>query len=253
MTSKVLFLHGGPGLTAALERRRWGHLPVHWWDQPQFSPETPQAYEKLVEAALDQLASLYKPDRTPVPLLASSFGAHLALTLMERAPEQIGAVSIVGGIVDVRAALVQLGRRMAEFKRDVTLAEASESAAREVEPIWALIEHLFGLPGLLECYWSPVAQAQCEEMLDLAAAGVLLHGPTFQSVLREVFLRPLPNGPRDWHAPLTVWLGRHDPYCRESDERNWEQLLPDAQVRWVDAGHFPHLELAPSLWMPTNY
>ena len=250
MTSRVLFLHGGPGLTAVLERRRWGHLPVHWWDQPRFSPGTQQAHEKLVRATLDELASLYEPDRTPVPVLASSFGAHLALTLMVRAPEQIGAVSIVGGIVDVRAALVQLGRRMAECKRDVTLADASDAAAREVEPVWALIEHLFGLPGLLGCYWSPAARAQCQEMLDLAAAGGLLHGPTFQSVLREVFLRPLPNGPREWHAPLTVCLGRHDPYGTASDEKTWKQLLPYAQVSWVDAGHFPHLELNPSLWMP---
>jgi pimeloyl-ACP methyl ester carboxylesterase len=251
MTSRVLFLHGGPGLSAALERRRWGHLPVHWWDQPQISSDTLQPYEQLVVASHAELARLYELDRTPVPLLASSFGAHLALTLMERAPEQIGAVSIVAGILDVRAALVQLGRRMAERTGDASLALASESAARDVDSVWRLIEQLFGLPGLLECYWSSGAQAQCQEMLELAAADHLLHAPTFQSVLREVFLRPLPSAPRGWHAPVSVWLGRHDPYVLELDAETWKQRLPGAQVRWVDAGHFPHLELDPSLWMPT--
>jgi alpha-beta hydrolase superfamily lysophospholipase len=44
-----------------------------------------------------------------VALVASSFGAQLALALIARVPAKIDYLSIVGGILDLRTALVRLG------------------------------------------------------------------------------------------------------------------------------------------------
>lgn len=57
MPSQALFLHGGQGRNAELQRRRFGRtLPVHWWDQPPVETSS-RPYEHLVAAALCALAA----------------------------------------------------------------------------------------------------------------------------------------------------------------------------------------------------
>jgi hypothetical protein len=53
-TSRVLFLHGGPGLTCQLERDQYGDaLPVYRWDQPHFEAGQSGAFDLLVDAAVE--------------------------------------------------------------------------------------------------------------------------------------------------------------------------------------------------------
>lgn len=55
----VLFLHGGPGMTAELERRRFGEtLPVHWWDQPFVGPNAERPFQVLIDAAVTEVARI---------------------------------------------------------------------------------------------------------------------------------------------------------------------------------------------------
>jgi pimeloyl-ACP methyl ester carboxylesterase len=252
-STRVLFLHGGPGLNAELERRRFGRsLPVHWWDQPQVNADESAPYERLVEAALEELHRLSSLDGAPVAVLASSFGVHLALALIERAPAKVGCVSIVGGILDMRTAFVRLGRRVAEKNQDPDLAASSLHADRSADSVslWSLIELLFCVPNLMDFYWSPTATAELDQMKALAAEGALLHVPTYQAVLRDFLAKNRPRETSRWHGAANVWIGLSDPYASPGDAEAWRRVLPTASVQFVDAGHLPHLELPHSVWLP---
>src|SRR5258708_39643989 len=162
-TSRVLFLHGGPGLSAELERRQFGSsLPVHWWDQPHFEAGQPNAYDRLVDSALAELHRLVDMANGPVDLLASSFGVHLALALLEQAPAKIGKLSVIGGVLKLRTALVRLALRIAEHNHDSTLMTVSQEAQHSADAasLWALSDRLLSVPNLLDFYWSSSATAQ---------------------------------------------------------------------------------------------
>jgi pimeloyl-ACP methyl ester carboxylesterase len=253
-SSRVLFLHGGPGLSAELERRQFGSsLPVHWWDQPRVDAHESEPYEYLINAALEELHRLSCLEGTPIALLASSFGVHLALALIERAPAKVGQVSIVGGVLDMRAALVQLGCRVALQNQDLGLAAASHSAQespRDSTSLWTLIDRLFSVTNLLDFYWSPTATAQRDQMKALASEGTLVHLPTYQAVLGDFLARQPTREPSQWRGAARVSIGRHDPYTLPDDTESWRTVLPSASVTFVEAGHFPHLELPPSVWLP---
>ena len=234
-----------------MERDQYGDsLPVHWWDQPHFEAGQSGAFDLLVDAASEELGRLRDLEDKPVALVASSFGAQLALALIARVPAKIGYLSIVGGILDLRTALVRLGLCIAEQKRDATLAAVSKSAQERTDSatLWALINSLFRVKDLLDFYWSPTAVVQRVAMNQLAATGALLHVPTYQAVLNDFIARDPP--PVTWRGSANVWIGRHDPYELPSDAESWRRVLPEASVQFVEAGHFPHLELPPSLWLP---
>jgi pimeloyl-ACP methyl ester carboxylesterase len=249
---QVLFLHGGPGLSVALERQRFGNtLPVHWWNQPHVDADVAAPFERLVNAAEKELGRLFDAQETPVALLANSFGVHLALALIERVPEKITSLDILGGILGMRMAFVRLAQRISEVNRDAELEVVSVEAETrgDSESLWALIEKLFTVSNLLDFYWNPSAQAQLEEMKALAANGSLIHVPTYLAVLRD-FLGRKSAAPPTWSGSVRVLIGRFDPYARADDAELWRAVFPKAAVEFAQAGHFPHLELPAKDWMP---
>jgi pimeloyl-ACP methyl ester carboxylesterase len=250
--SRVLFLHGGPGLSAALERQRFGNtLPVQWWDQPHVGAGVAAPFEWLVDAAIRQVGQMFEAQGQPVALLANSFGVHLALALMERVPEKMGPLNILGGTLDMRMAFVRLAERISEVNRDADLKSVSVRAQEkgDSESLWALIGKLFTVINLLDFYWGPGAQEQCESMKALTASGALVHAATFQVVLGD-FLKREPAAPHTFSGSVRVLIGRFDPYARPGDARLWRAVFPQAAVDFVEAGHFPHLELPAKDWMP---
>lgn len=249
---QVLFLHGGPGLSAALERRRFGGtLPVLWWDQPHVEADAAAPFGRLVDAAEGELRRLFDAEERPVALLANSFGVHVALALIERVPERIESLDIVGGVLGMRKAFVRLAQRIAEANRDAALKAVSDRAeARgDSESLWALIEQLFTVSNLLDFYWGPAAQEQCKSMNALAASGELVHAATFRGVLAD-FLERKPAAGQAFNGAVRVLVGRYDPYARTDDAGVWREVFPQAAVEFVEAGHFPHLELPAEDWMP---
>jgi pimeloyl-ACP methyl ester carboxylesterase len=233
-----------------MERDQYGDsLPVHWWDQPHFEAAQSGAFDFLVDAAAEELGRL-REDK-PVALVASSFGAQLALALIARIPAKIDHLSIVGGILDLRTALIRLGLHVATQNHDSSLAAASQRAQQSTDSatLWALIDSLFSVKDLLDFYWSPTAVVQRVAMNQLAATGKLFHVPTYQAVLND-FITRVPLPPVTWRGSANVWIGRHDPYALPSDAEAWRVVLPQASVQFVEAGHFPHLELPPYLWLP---
>jgi pimeloyl-ACP methyl ester carboxylesterase len=248
--AQVFFLHGGPGFTCQIERAKYSDsLPMHWWDQPHFEATQALAFDRLVDAAIEEMSRLHDIDNKPVAVVASSFGAVVAMAVLDRVPGMIGELIISGGILDIRTALARLGRRIAEHNGDSNLAKVSEDAHRSIDntSVWALIDALFKVPTLLDFYWSPSATAQRGAMNALAATGTLFHVPTYQSVLGDFLERKPRFVP--WFGSARVLIGRYDPYASSGDGDDWRQLLPNASIHHVDSGHFPHLELPPSIWM----
>jgi pimeloyl-ACP methyl ester carboxylesterase len=234
-----------------MERDQYGtSLPAHWWDQPHFEAGQSGAFDFLVDAAAEELGRLHGLEDKPVALVASSFGAQLALALIARVPAKIGYLSIVGGILDLRTALVRLGVHVATHNHDSSLAAASQRAQQSADSatLWALIDRLFSVKDLLDFYWSPTAVVHRVAMNQLAARGALLHVPTYQAVLNDFIARG-PPPPVTWRGSANVWIGRHDPYALPSDAESWRGVLPQASVQFVETGHFPHLELPPSTWL----
>jgi pimeloyl-ACP methyl ester carboxylesterase len=249
---QVLFLHGGPGLSAVLERQRFGStLPVIWWDQPHVDADVAAPFQRLVDAAERELRRLVDAQEQSVALLANSFGVHLALALIERVPGKIRSLEILCGTLDMQMAFVRLAGRISEVNGDAELKAVSVRAQQsgDSESLWALIEKLFTVSNLLDFYWSANARAQLDEMKSLAASGSLIHVPTYLAVLRD-FLSTGPRTAPKFDGPVRVFIGRFDPYASPDDGPLWRAVFPKASVEFVEAGHFPHLELPAKDWMP---
>jgi pimeloyl-ACP methyl ester carboxylesterase len=251
--ARVLFLHGGPGLNAELERQRFGGaLPVHWWDQPCVDEKSSAPWAELVDAAVREVESMADRRGRSITLLASSFGAVLACAVVERVPQRISHVTVSGGILDIRAALTRLAARVAIANGDSELAVLGVHATNDTDPasLWTLVGRLFSTPNILDFYWSSAASVQRNAMHELAARGGLLHAPTFEAVLHDFLSRDHGAPPRPWAGQARILSGRHDPYASEDDAQHWRKVFPLAETAVVDTGHFPHLELPPDKWMP---
>lgn len=242
-------------MTAALERRRFnGTLPVHWWDQPVLGPNVRQPFEALIDAAVAEVTRLSTERQDRVDLLANSFGAYLTRALVDRVPQRIGAITICGGVWDLSTAILRLASRFAERSGGTEIRDAFRRAADTDTPdgYIVLLARISAMPGFLDCYWGPSALQALEAMKSLAEEGRLIDWHTCQSVMAAALAvqqspvaSPHPGGVR-------ILLGRFDPYFDESDILAWKALWPSASVEIVDAGHFPHLELPPAIWLPAN-
>lgn len=253
-SATVLFLHGGPGMTAQLERRQFGAtLPVHWWDQPRVGQDTRRPYEMLVDAAAAEATRLCSNGYTGrVDLLANSSGAYLARALVDRIPERIGAITICGGVWDLSTALLRLGRYFARQCGDADLEAACCRAAEADIPegYLALLAQVSTIPGFLDFYWSPSAGEPREAMKALAAEGQLIDWATCHAVMIAEIAAPQTPLAAPHPGGVRIVTGRFDPYFDDGDIEARKTLWPSAIVEIVDAGHFPHLELPPEVWMP---
>jgi pimeloyl-ACP methyl ester carboxylesterase len=250
---EILFLHGGPGMTAELERRQFGgELPVLWWDQPLVRSGAAHPLNALVDAACVEIAHLSAERAGRIHLLANSFGAYLARALVDRVPDRIGAITICGGVWDLCTAILRLGLHFARSRCDADLETACRQAAEEDTPrgYFALFARVSALPGFLDCHWSRSAEEHKEAMNALAAAGRLMDWPTCQSVMIAALATPQSALPGPHHERVRIIIGRFDPCFDDGDIAAWQALWPGATVEVVDAGQFPHLELPPSVWLP---
>jgi pimeloyl-ACP methyl ester carboxylesterase len=251
----VLFLHGGPGFSAELERRHFGaRLPVHWWDQPKISPSASHPFQILVEAAQEELRRLANRCQRPIALMASSYGARLALELLRTVPGNIARLTISGGVLDLRRAFVCLGQLLAVTTSDAVLGETCRAAlaSRTKETFWALANQVTSEPDLLRYYFSANAPDLHAAMSALAAQGLLLDAHTFHAVVNTMLDESMERPTAEPPGGVRVLLGSCDPYRGADDAQSWRALFPNASIDVVEAGHFPHLELPPNMWLPRS-
>lgn len=252
----ILFLHGGPGLSAGPERERLGRLAqVCWWDQPRVAPGTQGAYASLLEAAEGALRACVARHGGPCHLLASSFGGALAVALAERMPDQIASIVLLSPSTQPELCYARLARHLIAARADsgqLAAALASYMAATDQRPrFWQLIGAIMEVPDFSHYYWHPGAQTQAAWFGALLAQPGMFDAATFQAVLDDYAVHEPSTGRPAFSGPVMVQFGRHDPVLdAECEARQWQRLFPQATVGKVDAGHFIHLELAPEQWLP---
>lgn len=248
----ALFLHGGPGLSAAVERRWFGDsLPVHWWDQPLMARETPAAFGQLVAAARKQLEHMARASGGPVRLLASSFGGQLATALARDVPQLVRDITLLGCRFEPVRAITQAGERLLEEENSPELRQALYRVEQllDVSGVETLLLAIAGHPAFPAIYFSAAATQARDRFLQILPQVRFFDPPTFVAVMRE-FLT-LPPWPRlaDYAGPVTLVLGQADPVLDlDADTQGWQSVFPRLRQQIVEAGHFVHLELSAEQW-----
>lgn len=252
----VLFLHGGPGLSASPERDRLAQLTgVTWWDQPRSSPAAQGAYADLLAAGEAALLACVDRHGAPCHVLSSSFGAAIAVELAQRLPQHIASLVLLAPSVEPELCYVRLARRLIAAQPDKPalpaaleryLADPGDRAQ-----FWQLVGAIVAIPAFSQVYWSPDAQAEAAWFDNLLGQTGMFDFPTFQAVLDDHAAAPRRLRRSPFAGPVSVQFGLHDPLLDpELDAAQWRLRFPQASVTRVDAGHFIHLERPPSEWMP---
>jgi pimeloyl-ACP methyl ester carboxylesterase len=255
--TQTLFLHGGPGLSSIAERELYQRsLPIHWWDQPRSVVLFAHPFSALVEAAEDEVRALAQTSGKPVDLVAHSFGAHIALRLVSRMPNEIGKIWMIAPVHDIGAAFVRLATRLLEHSSaaEQLLAALQDFKSQSDYVRFArLAAQVTSFANFFDLYWSAGADARRVWYLDLLARRGVADINAFEVILRDFWTeasvaQPLPvtsAGPRG----VQFVFGRDDPLIELDAERAaWARLFPLAQSTEIAAGHFVHLETPASRW-----
>ncbi|CAD6549783.1 hypothetical protein LMG27952_04914 [Paraburkholderia hiiakae] len=252
----TLFLHGGPGLSSIAERELYGRtLPIYWWDQPRSVVLFSQPFAALVEAAEDEVRALAEAQGHPVDVIAHSFGAHLALHLVARAPEHIRNLSLLAPVYDLGDAFVRLGTRLLEIVPTSAplLAALEEFKASSDHVRFArLASQVTSFANFFDLYWSPTADARRRWYLDLVAHQNVVDSRAFEVIVQDFWAAQQPSPPSPSRPEsVQIVFGRQDPLIDlDAERQTWLQFFPWAQYSEVDAGHFVHLEMPAARWWP---
>jgi pimeloyl-ACP methyl ester carboxylesterase len=169
----ILFLHGGPGMSPVFEKARFPEASdVHWWQQPVTVPCAVHPFQDLLAATLAEFRRCVEAHGAPMTILASSFGAHLAVHLSRQMPESIARIVLLGPTFDPEQAAMRLARRAFQLHMDDANAGklAAALAAYEDDPGRARFWDVFGalslLPDVPELYFSPNAGEAARSFVD---------------------------------------------------------------------------------------
>lgn len=249
-----LYLHGGPGLSASIERQWFGEtLPVHWWDQPMVAAEDAQPYQRLLDAARAELGTLADATGKPVDVVTHSFGGLIGLDLLRLAGEQIGTLTLLAPTPDAYRQLCVLGERLAESpdaRPALKAAHARAGRSRSRANLRQLAEALLA-ENPFRHYWGPHAGALRSRHETLAARHLVFDLDTYVAVSWDRAAQPpCPiRGRLPPHARIRCLFGAWDPLLGAPEREQWRRWLPDAEHRLVDAGHFLQFELPPEHWL----
>lgn len=246
----ILYLHGGPGLSVAIERTRFPHAEqVHWWQQPPAAPCAQRPYLDLLEAALAELRNVARAHGAPLTVVGSSFGAHLATHLAGHAPELVARVVLLAPTYNPEQAALRLARHALALNAGhadagkVADALAAYDAAPGRARFWEVFGVLQLLPGVPSLYFGPQAGDAPLHFLDVLQQPGAFDGPSSVAISDDFAAGFQAPGRSAFSGPVSVLFGRHDPMIdAQQDEALWRAVFPQATFRLVDSGHFPLLE-----------
>lgn len=248
----VFYLHGGPALGPVFERARYPDaVHVHWWQQPLAKPCAARPYLDLLEATLVEFRRVAAEAGQPLTVMASSFGAHLAVHLARQAPELIKDIVLLAPTFNPEQAALRLARRA--FRVHIDHHHAGKLAAAlamyDHDPgrprFWDVFGALSLLPDVTELYFGPHGGPDAaRSFAELIQQPGAFDGPT--SVATSDDFSALDHTPQRsaFDGPVSVLFGAYDPMIdAEQDRKIWEVMFPQAEFFKVDTGHFPLLEL----------
>ena len=247
----VLYLHGGPGLGPVFERTRYPDAThVHWWQQPLVKPCAERPFQDLQHAALEELRRTAAAHGGPVTVMASSFGAHLAVHLARQAPELIRNIVLLAPTFNPEDAALRLARRA--FRVHTTHEHAPKLAmalaAYEDDPgrprFWDVFGALSLLPDVTDLYFGPQGTQAAKSFVELIQQPGAFDGPTSVATSDDFSAQSHTPVQSPYTGPVSVLFGAYDPMIDADKDRNlWAVIFPQAEFFKVETGHFPLLEL----------
>lgn len=252
MKKDTLFLHMGPGFNSFVEREILGPSmkSTHFWDQPPIKTEK-DAFGTLVEAALNELDTIYSETNTPVKLFSHCFGIRIAQQLLLRAPEKISECHFVNSSFDIPHGFFNLLKIMSRSKEiDPSLGKKmaiyiqnKSTAQGKREEVWEYIQLIAEEPMYIKYYWPKVNQFNA--YAKIAASGPPFDFMTFQLVLND-FLNHYFDQEMIFKGnhKITFELGKQSPLVEvENEIPKWKTQFPKAEFSInPNGGHFMHLE-----------
>lgn len=258
-TPTTLYLHGGPGLNCAVERAWFGEsYPVLWWDQPRFPADAENAYQATLDAATEQLAELHARQGKPIQIIGWSFGARLALDLAHRAPEAIGALTLLAPSLCLEIAFDRmadyLSAKDAGIPAPVSPAPPSDNRAGNHEDFMQRVLSILSIPNLFSHYWAPASGAQSARHCAEAASTHWFDLDTFTAVSRDIIKRPIAPLSAGQANRIRIFAGRYDPYFDpKTDIDLWKTIFPEASIRIEDGGHMLPFEILATEWLNSSF
>lgn len=247
----VFYLHGGPALGPVFERARYPDADhVHWWHQPLAKPCAARPFLDLQEATVTEFRRVAAEAGQPLTVMASSFGAHLAVHLARQAPELVKEIVLLAPTFDPEQAALRLARRAFRVHTGHEHAGklATALAMYEDDPgrprFWDVFGALSLLPDVTELYFGPAGADAARTFAELIHQPGAFDGPT--SVATSDDFSALDHSPMQspFAGPVSVLFGAYDPMIdAEQDRKVWEVIFPQAEFFKVETGHFPLLEL----------
>jgi pimeloyl-ACP methyl ester carboxylesterase len=249
--ASVLYLHGGPGLGPVFERARYPDAAqVHWWHQPLAKPCAARPFLDLQQEALAELRRVAQERGAPVTLMASSFGAHLAVHLAQQAPELIANIVLLAPTFNPEQAALRLARRAFRVHTDHPNAGklAAALAAYEDDPgrprVWDVFGALSQLPDVTSLYFGPQGAAAAASFVELIQQPGAFDGPTSVATSDDFSAFDHTPAQSAFAGAVSVVFGAYDPMIDAAqDSVVWRTIFPQATFHHVETGHFPLLEL----------
>jgi len=251
----ALYLQGGPGLNCNVERAWFGeNYPVLWWDQPRFSADAENAYQVTLDAAAEKLAELRTRQGKPVDVIGWSFGARLALDLAHRAPEAIGALTLLAPTFCLETAFDRMARYLsakgADIPTPVSPTLPPENRAGNHENFLQRVMSILSIPDLFSHYWAPTSGALFARHCAKTVRTNWFDLNTFTAVSRDVIKRPIATLSVGQVNRIRIFAGRHDPYFDlKADIELWKTIFPKASIRIEDSGHMLSFEILITEWL----
>lgn len=253
-----LYLHGGPGLSAVVERVWFADcLPMDWWDQPLVDAEDGTPLHSLVDAARARLLHVAERCGTRVVLVSHSVGSVIAAQLLADSRNPIESAILINPIFDLEFALRRLaGRVMASGMASGAAAEAlgpllgKDDDARPCLLDLAVV--LGQVPERFDLYWSASSRAAKARYLALAPNGPPLDWTSFSMVGTAIQQCRHALFGIETDVPVLAIVGTRDPLVGSDPAGEIRARLPRARVITVDAGHMAVFEQPSSLWLPSS-
>ncbi|MRW94606.1 alpha/beta hydrolase [Duganella sp. FT80W] len=246
-------MHGGPALAPVFERARYPEAThIHWWHQPLAKPCAERPYRDLLDAALAELQRVAGEGGQPLTLMASSFGAHLAVHLARQAPQLVKDIVLLAPTYNPEDASLRLARRA--FRVHSHDHHAGKLAAAlsmyEHDPgrprFWDVFGALTLLPDVTELYFGPTGGAQAaSDFRALIQQPGAFDGPSSVAISDDFAALDHTPVASPFTGPVSVLFGTYDPIIDADKDRTlWETVFPQASFFTVETGHFPLLELS---------
>lgn len=248
----IFYLHGGPGLGTAFERQRFPDADhVHWWQQPSAVSCATRPYQDLLAATLAEFRLSVDMLGGPMTIMASSFGAHLAVHLARHMPESIARIVLLAPTYNPEAAAMRLARHglalhAADANADKLVAAL---AAYEADPgrprFWDVMGALWLLPNVTSLYFGPNSGDEPQVFAYLLQQPGVFDAPSSVATSDDFANHAPAPAASPYTGPVTVIFGQFDPMVDPAaDGPIWRTVFPQAQLRTLPTGHFPLLELS---------